>query len=178
MDLPALVWLTIESIPVREWASCTISLKCIFSFSDMDECADNVNLCENGQCLNAPGGYRCECEMGFTPTEDSKACQGAVLSLFILLFFAVLFSFSCLIFSLLQTGTFVTDIDECNFQNICVFGTCQNLPGMFRCVCDDGYELDRSGGNCTGGCSTSVTELSSLSHYIVRIINIRKSVFI
>uniref|UniRef100_A0A3Q4HJD8 Fibrillin 1 n=1 Tax=Neolamprologus brichardi TaxID=32507 RepID=A0A3Q4HJD8_NEOBR len=70
----------------------------------------------NGQCLNAPGGYRCECEMGFTPTEDSKACQ---------------------------------DIDECNFQNICVFGTCQNLPGMFRCVCDDGYELDRSGGNCT-----------------------------
>lgn len=45
---------------------------------------------------------------------------------------------------------FVTDIDECNFQNICVFGTCQNLPGMFRCVCDDGYELDRSGGNCTG----------------------------
>lgn len=43
----------------------------------MDECADNVNLCENGQCLNAPGGYRCECEMGFTPTEDSKACQGS-----------------------------------------------------------------------------------------------------
>ena len=46
---------------------------------DMDECADNVNLCENGQCLNAPGGYRCECEMGFTPTEDSKACQGTEL---------------------------------------------------------------------------------------------------
>ncbi|MEQ2193535.1 hypothetical protein XENOCAPTIV_002402 [Xenoophorus captivus] len=42
---------------------------------DMDECADNVNLCENGQCLNAPGVYRCECEMGFTPTEDSKACE-------------------------------------------------------------------------------------------------------
>lgn len=46
------------------------------------------------------------------------------------------------------------DIDECNFQNICVFGSCQNLPGMFRCVCDDGYELDRSGGNCTGECGT------------------------
>lgn len=44
--------------------------------ADVDECADNVNLCENGQCLNAPGGYRCECEMGFNPTEDSKACQG------------------------------------------------------------------------------------------------------
>lgn len=44
------------------------------------------------------------------------------------------------------------DIDECNFQNICVFGSCQNLLGMFRCVCDDGYELDRSRGNCTGEC--------------------------
>lgn len=48
------------------------------------------------------------------------------------------------------------DIDECNFQNICVFGSCQNLPGMFRCVCDDGYELDRSGGNCTGERGTDV----------------------
>lgn len=48
----------------------------LFLPADVDECADNVNLCENGQCLNAPGGYRCECEMGFNPTEDSKACQG------------------------------------------------------------------------------------------------------
>lgn len=47
-------------------------------------------------------------------------------------------------------GLILTDIDECTFQNICVFGSCQNLPGMFRCACDDGYELDRSGGNCTG----------------------------
>lgn len=64
----------------------------------MDECADNVNLCENGQCLNAPGGYRCECEMGFTPTEDSKACQGAalILSLFILCSFCS----SCFFFNL------------------------------------------------------------------------------
>ncbi len=123
----------------------------------MDECADNVNLCENGQCLNAPGGYRCECEMGFTPTEDSKACQGAALILshfilfFVLVFVSVTNNFSR------SLSPFATDIDECNFQNICVFGTCQNLPGMFRCVCDDGYELDRSGGNCTGECSTSVT---------------------
>lgn len=126
----------------------------IWSVSDMDECADNVNLCENGQCLNAPGGYRCECEMGFTPTEDSKACQGAalILSHLILSFLIPFFIHSGFVtkkFSPLSV-TFATDIDECNFQNICVFGTCQNLPGMFRCVCDDGYELDRSGGNCTG----------------------------
>lgn len=51
-------------------------LICCLWPTDMDECADNVNLCENGQCLNAPGGYRCECEMGFTTTDDSKACRG------------------------------------------------------------------------------------------------------
>lgn len=112
----------------------------------MDECADNVNLCENGQCLNAPGGYRCECEMGFTPTEDSKACQGAAPTL-------PRFTPLCALLSPADSAYFSSaDIDECNFQNICVFGSCQNLPGMFRCVCDDGYELDRSGGNCTGEC--------------------------
>lgn len=110
----------------------------------MDECADNVNLCENGQCLNAPGGYRCECEMGFTPSEDSRACQGAARAPPHLL--RLLPPPSDSGFPYVSAA----DIDECNFQNICVFGSCQNLPGMFRCVCDDGYELDRSGGNCTG----------------------------
>lgn len=45
---------------------------------------------------------------------------------------------------------FPPDIDECSLPNICVFGTCHNLPGLFRCECEIGYELDRSGGNCTG----------------------------
>lgn len=43
-----------------------------------------------------------------------------------------------------------SDVDECVLGNICVFGSCENLPGMFRCICDEGYELDRGGGNCTG----------------------------
>lgn len=60
-------WLRAAPSPVRTLLSLP---------TDVDECADNVNLCENGQCLNAPGGYRCECEMGFNPTEDSRACQG------------------------------------------------------------------------------------------------------
>lgn len=42
------------------------------------------------------------------------------------------------------------DINECDmFHNLCVYGKCENIFGMFRCVCDDGYKLDGSGGNCT-----------------------------
>lgn len=35
------------------------------------------------------------------------------------------------------------------FNNLCVYGTCENTFGMFRCQCHDGYALDHSGGNCT-----------------------------
>lgn len=44
--------------------------------ADTDECAENGNLCESGHCLNMPGGFRCECDMGFFPTSDGKACEG------------------------------------------------------------------------------------------------------
>lgn len=47
--------------------------------ADSDECADNSNLCESGHCLNMPGGYRCECDMGFIATTDGKACEGKAL---------------------------------------------------------------------------------------------------
>lgn len=35
------------------------------------------------------------------------------------------------------------------FNNLCVYGKCENLFGVFRCDCHDGYKLDGSGGNCT-----------------------------
>lgn len=42
----------------------------------MDECTVDQLTCQNGQCINIPGSYRCECEMGFARTEDEKACEG------------------------------------------------------------------------------------------------------
>ena len=33
-------------------------------------------LCVNGQCLNSPGAYECECDMGFFPNERRDQCEG------------------------------------------------------------------------------------------------------
>ena len=42
--------------------------------SDMDECLLDPELCRNAQCVNYPGGYRCECDMGFTLV--NQTCVG------------------------------------------------------------------------------------------------------
>ena len=52
--------------------------KCLYfkTLSDVDECSINPDLCDNGQCLNYPGGYRCDCDMGFGPADNNHACVG------------------------------------------------------------------------------------------------------
>lgn len=49
-----------------------------YSCQDVDECLEDHNLCENGHCLNYPGSFRCECEMGFMHPDDHSetACVG------------------------------------------------------------------------------------------------------
>jgi len=46
----------------------------------------------------------------------------------------------------------LSDINECQmFSNLCVYGRCVNIFGMFRCECDEGYALDGSGGEYING---------------------------
>ena len=49
---------------------------------DIDECLQNDNLCDHGQCTNTAGSYECECEIGYIPAEDKKSCVGKTLYLF------------------------------------------------------------------------------------------------
>ena len=39
---------------------------------DIDECKTLPGLCENGQCVNTLGSYRCICDRGFKPDPASS----------------------------------------------------------------------------------------------------------
>ena len=43
---------------------------------DVDECAENPDICDGGQCVNVPGGHHCLCYEGFVATLDARACVG------------------------------------------------------------------------------------------------------
>lgn len=43
---------------------------------DVDECAENPDICDGGQCANVPGGHHCLCYDGFMATLDSRTCIG------------------------------------------------------------------------------------------------------
>lgn len=42
------------------------------------------------------------------------------------------------------------DVDECSRPHaVCRNGTCENLPGSYRCHCDDGFKLSANN-DCVG----------------------------
>lgn len=45
-------------------------------FPDIDECENNPDICDVGQCTNIPGEYRCLCYDGFMASMDMKTCIG------------------------------------------------------------------------------------------------------
>ena len=47
----------------------------IWSFTDIDECNENVkNNCSH-MCINSPGSYYCKCPNGFHMSQDNKSCK-------------------------------------------------------------------------------------------------------
>lgn len=81
---------------------------------DVDECLANENgeepCGENQVCVNKIGSFKCQCENGYESVSGLDTDE----------------SLTCV------------DIDECQQENICDSGVCQNLPGSFDCVEDDG----------------------------------------
>ena len=44
--------------------------------TDIDECMLNPLTCGPGVCINAPGTFNCDCQVGFEPHEIMKVCMG------------------------------------------------------------------------------------------------------
>ena len=48
----------------------------VFRFVDVNECLHMSSLCENGECVNNDGSYRCKCKMGYKLDATGKKCVG------------------------------------------------------------------------------------------------------
>lgn len=42
-------------------------------FADINECAMQ-GICNNGQCVNAQGGFQCQCKQGYALDGEGKDC--------------------------------------------------------------------------------------------------------
>ncbi|XP_024415625.1 complement component C1q receptor [Desmodus rotundus] len=130
---------------------------------DMDECQDSP--CSQ-ECINTPGGFHCQCWVGYEPgSPEKKACQdvdecalghspcaqGCTNT-------DGSFYCSCKDGYVLtgKDGTQCQDVDECEGPegSICD-SLCFNMQGSFRCGCLPGRELAPDGVSC-------ITSLTSL----------------
>uniref|UniRef100_A0A672FJ44 Latent-transforming growth factor beta-binding protein 1 n=1 Tax=Salarias fasciatus TaxID=181472 RepID=A0A672FJ44_SALFA len=126
---------------------CVCVCVCGPSSSDIDECEDGL-ACPSGICYNEAGGFSCgSCSGGFlaqdgrcvgtsgaqsflsdrlSGREESRISPG--LTLFMV----------CL----------PSDVDECQDDQVCVRGHCQNTEGSFLCLCGPGFRASAAGDQC------------------------------
>ncbi|XP_030856065.1 uncharacterized protein LOC105436405 isoform X4 [Strongylocentrotus purpuratus] len=138
---------------------------------DVDECATEfTNDCDaNAVCINSPGSYRCECNLGFfgngqvcieidpTSCADRPCSEGVVctdLDRVVVLATIDLKNPTSDVITLYKCGDCpegyhgdgenCVDIDECaeNTFECATNAQCINLPGTYMCTCNEGYYGD------------------------------------
>ncbi|CAB3384639.1 Hypothetical predicted protein [Cloeon dipterum] len=123
---------------------------------DLDECKHMSNACENGECINTDGSYRCECAQGYkldatgkrciddNECESGNICGNGTCS-------NSVGGFECQCSEGFTPGAMqiCEDINECLESDVhqCAF-RCHNTPGSFRCLCPFGYKLAEDGRHC------------------------------
>lgn len=84
----------------------------ICTFTDIDECEKDIDLCDaNAKCNNTSGSYICLCNKGFQMSYDGT-CQDAD---------------EC------EIGN-----HNCKEKN----AICNNIVGGFTCLCESGYVMN------------------------------------
>ncbi|XP_077988929.1 fibrillin-1-like isoform X2 [Glandiceps talaboti] len=126
--------------------------------TDVNECARFPSLCNNGQCRNTIGSFKCECGNGFALDITGKNCtdidecriirgvcgNGTCVN--------IPGSFMCECLPGFESSMMMMvcmDINECERQpSLCRGGSCMNTEGSFKCICPKGKEMSRDGRSC------------------------------
>lgn len=62
----------------RGFISCRDAPRSLYVFSDINECALDPDVCQNGVCENMLRTYKCACNEGFEVDLTGKNCVGKV----------------------------------------------------------------------------------------------------
>ncbi|KPP64202.1 fibrillin-1-like, partial [Scleropages formosus] len=135
-----------SAMPGQGWGDpCEI---CPTMQENIDECQSSSNICNNGECINTDGSFRCECPFGFrldytgNNCQDTNECElgnpcgnGTCTN--------IVGAFECACDEGFEPGPMMTceDVNECA-QNplLCAF-RCVNTVGSYECKCPAGYVL-------------------------------------
>ncbi|XP_049448813.1 fibrillin-1 isoform X2 [Epinephelus fuscoguttatus] len=123
---------------------------------DINECALDPDICQNGVCENMLRTYKCTCNVGFEVDLSGKNCVDIDECLMnrqlcengLCRNTPGSFTCQCPKGYLFNPDTDVCeDVDEC-LSSPCVNGDCRNSPGSFVCLCSTGSSLDSTGLEC------------------------------
>uniref|UniRef100_A0A8C2J4J2 Fibrillin 2b n=1 Tax=Cyprinus carpio TaxID=7962 RepID=A0A8C2J4J2_CYPCA len=123
---------------------------------DINECALDPDICQNGICENLRGSYRCICNIGYESDASGKNCVDINECLVNRLLCDngmcrnTPGSYTCSCpkgFSFKADSETCEDINECD-SNPCINGVCRNVAGSFNCECSHGSKLDSTNTIC------------------------------
>ena len=161
-------WLSVTQVINQcQFKQYSYKLTRLYSNVDVDECAEDSQICGIGQCKNVKGSYECICQRGLKFDKDQKACVhiddgtggggdgtdknkcvtnlcGCPTGFYIYSpFFNPYGQTQCV------------DVNECN-QGMCGAASCVNAIGTYRCTCPSGFQYQ--GGACNGMYSLNFQE--------------------
>ena len=99
-------------------------------------------MCAHGICINMDGSFKCQCQEGYALSPSGHSCigKGSFCQLYVRLWQEK---------KQLINKSLRADLDECaENPRICLNGRCENIPGSFECVCEEGFSSSAVGPFC------------------------------